>query len=138
MGSGLRLSLSHFAEPRPQDRLKRHTVEHIIDVPYVQILGALVPQMVDNVMDAFRHLNRPIAEQVLAVPKISCSSCPSQAVLREPQMVEQLPKVDILVSRRGGFGGPQGFLPGQSSSSSVEQIVEFLEVFKVFLQDMVF
>ena len=32
-------------------------------------------------MDIFRLLDRPMAEQVIAVPKISCSSCPS----REPQ-----------------------------------------------------
>ena len=40
---------------------------------------------VDNLMDIFRLLDRPMAEQVVAVPKISCSSCPSRAVLREPQ-----------------------------------------------------
>ena len=38
----------------------------------------VVLQEVDNVMDAFRRLDRPIAEQVIAVPKISCSSCPSR------------------------------------------------------------
>ena len=67
------------------------------------------------------------------MPKISCSSCPSRAVLREPQMVEQLEKVptilyflkqavDIPVPRFG-VGGSQGFLPGQGSASSVEEIV---------------
>ena len=66
-----------FAEPRPQERLKRHTVEHFIDLFYVQILDVAVPQMVDNVMDAFRRMDRPIAEQVIAVPKVSCSSCSS-------------------------------------------------------------
>ena len=85
-------------------------------------------------MDAFRLLDRAMAEQVVAVPKISCSSCPSQAVLRELQMVELLGKVptilkekqnvDIPVPRRGGaVGGTHGFLPGQGSSSSAEQIV---------------
>ena len=92
-------------------------------------------------MDAIRRSDRPIAEQVIAVPKISCSSCPSRAVLREPQTAEQLAKVptilyflkqpiaehivDIPVPRRGfSVGGPQGFLPGQRSSSSAEQIID--------------
>ena len=64
------------------------TVKHIIDVPCVQILDAPVPQIVDNVMDASRRLDRPIAEQDIAVPKISCSSCPARAVFCEPRMVE--------------------------------------------------
>ena len=42
-----------FAEPRPQERVQRHVVEHITDLvrvaPMVQILDAPVPQMVDNV-----------------------------------------------------------------------------------------
>ena len=115
---------STLVEVRPQDRVKRHTLEHIIDVTYVQILDAPVPQIVDNVMGALRCLDRPIAEQVIAVPKISSSSCPARAVLREPQMVEQLEKVptilffflkqkvDIPVSRRGGDGGLPGLRPG--------------------------
>ena len=82
------------------------------------------------------------------MPKISCSSCPSRAVLREPQMVEQLEKVptilyflkqavDIPVPRFG-VGGSQGFLPGQvrrllwKRSFTLQQVVEFLGVFKVF------
>ena len=83
------------------------------------------------------RLDRPIAGQVIAVPKISCSSCPSGVVFCEPQMVEQSEKVptilhflkqtvDIPVSRRGCAGGSQGFLPGQGSSSSVEQMVHTL------------
>ena len=51
-----------FAEPRLQERVKRHIVEHMIDVPCVQILDAPVPQMVDDVMDAIRRLDHPIAE----------------------------------------------------------------------------
>ena len=103
---------SPLVEVRPQDQVKQNTVEHIIDVPHVQTRDAPVPQILDNVMDTFRLLDRLVAEQVIAVPKISCSSCPSWAVLREPQMVEQLEKVltilnflkqkvDIPVPRRG-------------------------------------
>ena len=103
-----------------QDRVKRHTVEHNIDVPYVQILDAPVPQMVDSVTDAF--------------PKISCSSCPYRAILREPQMVGQLEKVprilfflkqkvDIPDPRRGGVGGLPGLRPGQSSTAAASENV---------------
>ena len=69
-----------FAEPRPQERVQRHTVEHIVDVPYVQILDAPLPQIVDNVMDAWRRLDRP---QVIALLKISCSSCPDGGTIGE-------------------------------------------------------
>ena len=57
------------------------------------------------------------------MPKISCSSCPALAVLREH--LEKVPtilyflkqKVDIPVPRRGGVGGLPGLRPGQSSNS---------------------
>ena len=98
--------------------------------PGAVALPAPVPQMMDNPMNAFRVMDQPIAEQVIAVPKIVASSCPSQEA-REPQTAEQLvevptilyfvkQKVDIPVPRRGvAGGGTQGFLPGQSSSSIV-------------------
>ena len=53
----------------------------------------LVPQMVDNVMDSLRLLDLPIAEQVIDVPKISCSPCPSRCPISEPQSAEQLVEV---------------------------------------------
>ena len=57
-------------EPQLQARVQRHTVEHLADVCFfVRILDAPVPQMVDNVMDSFRLMDLPIAEQV-------SSSCP--------------------------------------------------------------
>ena len=41
-----------LAEPRPQERVQRHTMEHIVDfvcfAPMVQILDALVPQTVER------------------------------------------------------------------------------------------
>ena len=71
-------------DPRPQERVQRHAVEHLTDLvrvaPMVQILGAPAPQMMDNPMDAFRVMDQPIAEQVIAVPKIVASSCPSRVV----------------------------------------------------------
>ena len=70
----------------------------MIDVsPYVQILDALVPQAEDHALEFFR-LDLPVAEQVIDVPKISSSSCPSRAVLNEPQVVEQLVEVPTLLS----------------------------------------
>ena len=79
-------------EPEPPnvvDRVLRRTVDQLADAaPMVQVLDALVPQMedqfVDNlnleddVMDTLRILDLPIAEQVIEVPKISCSPCPSR------------------------------------------------------------
>ena len=66
--------------------------------------------------------------EVIDVPKISCSSCPSRAVLREPQRAERLALVPTILHflkqtvatpvPRSAVGGPQGFLPGQSSFSS--------------------
>ena len=99
-------------------------------------------------------MDLPVTEQVIDVPKISSSSCPSRAVLNEPQLVEQLVEVptiisysslqriteqhvDIPVPRRGGrYPGLQGLLSRQSSTASqlaleriseriVEQIVDF-------------
>ena len=139
-----------FAEPRPQERVQRHVVEHITDLvrvaPMVQILDAPVSQMVDNVMDTFRCLDKPIAEQVIGVPKISGLSCPSRASLREPQMAEHLMEVPTIVSYsflqqlsveqpvdipvpHGGFacGGPQDFPPGHGPlKRTAEEISDIL------------
>ena len=128
-----------------QGRLERHNMEDLGSVcPFVQIRDLPVPQTVDYVEDAFRILDRPMAEQVIDVPKISCSPFPSRSLLPEPQSAEQLvevptvlsplriaePIVGIPVPRGRG----QGSLPGQSSTAShssgkriVEQIVDFPE-----------
>ena len=134
-----------------QVKVARHTEQLIDDLPYVQILDAPVPQMVDSAMDFFRRLDLPVAEQVIDAPMISSSSsCPSRAALSEPLMVEQLVEVPTTVSysslhRSGvdipvpGGGGPScglhGFPPRQRSTASpssteriskriVEQIVD--------------
>ena len=115
----------------------RHSGKQLIDdLPSVQILDAPMPQMVGTVLDFFRSLDLPVAEQVIAVPKISFD-CVSQRLVerRLPQMVEQLVEVptvvsyssllqrtveqtvDIPASRgRGRRGGLQGFFPGQSTT----------------------
>ena len=66
--------------------------------PFVQILDLPVPQMVDKVLEFFRLLDLPVAKQVIEVPKVSSSSCPSRAVLGAPQVVEQLVEVPAIVS----------------------------------------
>ena len=65
-----------------QGRLERHNMEDLGSVcPFVQILDLPVPQTVDCVEDALRILDRPMAEQVIEVPKISCSPCPSRSLI---------------------------------------------------------
>ena len=77
-GGGLPAPLSEVAGR--QEKVERHFVEYLAEfAPMVQILDAPVPQMVDNVTDALRILDRPMAEQEIEVPKISCSPCPSRS-----------------------------------------------------------
>ena len=114
--------------------------------------------MVDSVLEFFRRLDLPVAEQVIDVPMISSSSsCPSRAPLSEPLMVEQLVEVPTIISfsslqRSGvdipvpGGGGPSsglhGFFPRQRSTASpsstersseriVEQIVDHSSVERI-------
>ena len=125
----------------PQVELERHVMEDLGTVcPFVQILDLPVPQMVDYVMDALRILDRPIVEQVIEVPKISCLPCPSRSPVSVPQSAEQLVEVPTVLSplriaeqivgipvpRGRGKRRVQGFLPEQSSTAapSVERIPE--------------
>ena len=137
-----------LAEPRgPQERVQLRTVEHIADVvPMVQILDAPVPrageQGVDQLVEAFRHLDLLIPEQVIEVPKISSSRrrCRRRR-LPVQQMAEQLVEVpefvsfahaihrqiaDIPIPQVGclSSGGVQGFLPGQDYFLFLEQTVD--------------
>ena len=76
-GGGLPAPLSEVAGR--QDMVVRHVMEDLGSVcPFVQILDLPVPQLVENVTDTLRILDLPIAEQVIEVPKISCSPCPSR------------------------------------------------------------
>ena len=78
-----------LAEPRgPQERVQLRTVEHIADVvPMVQFLDA-------PLVEAFRHLDLHVPEQVIEVPTILSSSRRSRR-RRVPvvQTVEQLVEV---------------------------------------------
>ena len=135
-----------LAEPRgPQERVQLRTVEHIADVvPTVQILDAPVPRVgeqgVGQLVEAFRHLDLLIPEQVIEVPMISSSRrrCRRRR-LPVQQMAEQLVEVpefvsvahaihrqiaDFPIPQVGGLfsGGVQGFLPGQDYI--IEEVLE--------------
>ena len=120
-----------LAEPRGlQERVQLRTVEHIADVvPMVQILDAPVPRGGEQGVEAFRHLDMLIPEQVIEVPKISSSRRCRRRRLPVQQMVEQLVEVPEFVSfahaihrqiadipilqvGRRSSGGVQGILPG--------------------------
>ena len=131
-----------------QARVQRHAVEHLADLaPLVQILDALVPQMVDQLLEIvqfFRALS-PVPEQVVEVPKLLPYDVPMRAAVRDTQLAEQLVEVptiksffslqrtmeqhvDIPVPGRGWRNvGLQGFPREQSSTvtaSSQERLSE--------------
>ena len=113
--------------------------------PFVQILDFPVPQSVDHVVDALRILDLPMAEQVIEVPKISCSTCPPRSPIPEPQSAEQLVEVptvlsplrialqiteqivDTPVPQGRGKRRVQGFLPEQSSTATSSSLVRISE-----------
>ena len=129
------------AEPRPQARVQRHAMEHIVDFvccsPMVQILDAPVPQMVEQLPDVLQFFDMltTLPEQVIEVPKILPEDVPLRAFLRDLHLSEQLVEVptivsysslqrtmeqnvDIAVLGSGGRNvGLQGFLPEQSSTA---------------------
>ena len=135
-------------DPRPQERVQRHTVEHIVDfvrvAPSVQFLDAPVPQVVEQLPDIMHFFDTltPDPEQVIEVPKILPDDVPMRTPVRDTQLAEQLVEVltnvswsmlqlitkqnvDIPVPGGGGrLAGLQGFPPRQSSTAStVAQIV---------------
>ena len=133
-------------EVLPQERVQQRTVEQIVDpVPVVPLLHDAAPQMVEQLVDFLTPLDFPVPEQVIDVPKIVCPPRAARTVLDVLQTVEQLLEAPTIVSLidvirqpveqpvdipvrtvgGGGTGGRlQGFLPGQSSSSTVEQIAD--------------
>ena len=83
-----------FAEPRPQERVLRHTAEQIGDVaPVVPALGVPGPHMVLQLVAVLKPVDSTVPEQIIAVPKISLPSRPLRAALAATQMVEQLVEV---------------------------------------------
>ena len=87
-----------LADVRPQERVPRRTVVQNVDlVPVVPLLHISEPQMVDSVVEVRKTLDSslPDVEQVIEVPKIFLDVLPQRAVLREPQMAEQLVDVSM-------------------------------------------
>ena len=144
-GVGLPGPLSEVAGR--QEVLVRHVVEDLRSVcPVVQILDRPVPQLVDNVLDALRILERQMAVQVVEVPQIHIDVFPARSLVPEPQRAELLVEVPTVLSPtrialqiaeqivdtpvpqgRVGKWRVQGFLPEQSStatSSCLERISE--------------
>ena len=88
-----------LVEVQPSVRAQRHIVEDLGELtPLVQILDLPVPHTVDSVTDILRLLDRPIAEQVIAVPTVSCSSCPLRSCVLEPQLADQLVEVPTVLT----------------------------------------
>ena len=89
-----------LVDVRPSSRAQRHFMEDLGELaPSVQLLDLPVPQMVENVTDTLlRILDFPIAEQVIDVPKIFCSPCPSRSRVPEPQSADQLVEVPTVLS----------------------------------------
>ena len=82
-------------DPRPQEQVQRHTVEHIVNsvrfAPMVRILDAPVPQMVEQLPDIMRFFDTlmPVPEQVIDVPKIFPHDVPMRTAVRDTQLAEQ-------------------------------------------------
>ena len=93
-----------LAEPRPQERVQRHTVEHIVDLvrvaPIAQILNAPVPQMVEQLPNFTQFFDTLMTDpdQVIEVPKILPDDVPMRTAVRDTQLVEQLVEVPTPVS----------------------------------------
>ena len=73
--------------------------------------------MVENVTDTLRILDFPIAEQVIEVPKISCSPCPSRFLVPVPQSAEQFGGSAHRVVSHAHRSSDRGADRGHSSSS---------------------
>ena len=132
--------LDRLYEVRPQGRVQRRTVEQIVDTTLiVPLLDVPVPQRENQLVEACRHLDLPIPEQAIEVPKISPTPRPPRRrrVRFAEQTAEHLVEVPTIISYsslrgiveqnvdipvphgRGGRVGVrslQGF-PGQSSTA---------------------
>ena len=83
-----------LAEPRPQEKVLRHTAEQIGDsVPGLPALGVPEPQMVLQLVAVLKPVDSAVPEQIIAVPKFSSPSRPLRAALAATQMAEQLVEV---------------------------------------------
>ena len=135
---------SPLVEVRPSVRAQRHVVEQLADIaPMVQILDSPEPQMVVQLLEVFRLLDTQLPdEQAISVPKISCSPCPSRSRVPEPQSADQLVEVPTVLSPTRialqiaeqivdtpvPRSRVRGSLPGQSSTSSLPDSIEWVEL----------
>ena len=100
----------------------------------VQILHAPVPQMVDNVLDALRISIRPMAVQVIEVPKILIDVIPARSLVPEPQTAEQVGGIaDCAVSHAHRLCRS----PSRSSTLQFRRVMVASGVFQVFSQNRV-
>ena len=81
----------------PQERVQRHFVKQLVEpVRGVPVLDAPVPKMVDHLVDVLKIFDRSLTEQVVEVPKVTLQDVvPQRAVLRVPQLAEQLVDVPV-------------------------------------------
>ena len=127
-------------EVLPQERVRRRTVEQIVDpVLVVPMLFMVEPQMVEQLVDILSPLICRVAEQVVEVPKIVCPPRGARTALRAPQTVVQLVEVPTPVSHsstitancgyipvpghEGRFSGIEVFFPDRIQQPAVAQIV---------------
>ena len=131
-----------LAEPRPQERVQRHTMEHIVDfvccAPMVQILDAPVPQPVEQLCSGSSTGSRLFPSRLSKCPSFFLRTSPC-ALLCAIQLVEVPTIVSYSFSQRimeqivgvpvpGGGGriaGLQGFPPEQSSTALQQRRVRF-------------
>ena len=140
-----------LADPRPQERVQRHTMEHIVDfvsfAPMVQILDTPVPQTVEQLPDVLRFFDTLTTDpgQVIEVPKILSEDVFLRTAVRDTQLAEQLVEVPTIVSysllqrileqnvdipvrgRGGRSAGLQGCPPEQSSTATHSSEERFSE-----------
>ena len=107
-----------------QGKVERHVVEDLGEVaPLVQILDLPVPHMVDNVLDdALRIPERPMALQVIEVPKILIDVIPARSLVPQPQTAEQFVEVPTVVSYAHRFADRRADRRHSSSSGSWQAI----------------
>ena len=86
-------------EVLPQVRVLRRTVEQIGDVvPLVPALADSMPQMVDQLVAVLARHDMPFSDQIIEVPKVSCSERCGRTVLCTPQTAEQLVEVPTILT----------------------------------------
>ena len=62
-----------FAEPRPQERIQRHTMEQLADfATMVQLLDVLVPLMVDQLVAVLKPVDSSVPDQKTQCPRSRC------------------------------------------------------------------